>query len=93
MNSFPQGYAELQDQFLEGVKQSQTAVVEAVRAWSDATAKLVPVPAATLPPLPADLPTPQDLVASQFDFAEKLLAAQRDFAQGLAAAVRVPAAA
>lgn len=92
MTSIAQSTAELQDRFFDSIEQSQTLVLEGVKAWSDAAGKLAPdVPAATLPPLPADLPTPQELVGAQFDFAERLLATQREFVQQLAAAIPAPA--
>jgi hypothetical protein len=83
---------QVQDQILDGIRQSQHAVVEAVRAWSEATATLAP-PAPELPvvPQPVDLPTPQELLAGSFDFAEKLLATQREFAEELLAATAAKA--
>jgi hypothetical protein len=92
MTSIPQSTVELQDRFFDTIKQSQAVVLEGVKAWSDAAGKLGPaVPAAALPPLPADLPTPQEIVRAQFDFAERLLATQREFVQELAAAIPAPA--
>ncbi len=43
-----------------------------------------------LPQLPVNdlLPTPEQIVKGQFDFAEQLLANQRRFAEGLLAALR-----
>ena len=73
-----------QEQTLNSLKQSQQAIVEAVRAWAQAVEKSVP----ETPTLPfaSDLPTPQQLVHSSFEFAEQLLKAQRDFAENLVAA-------
>jgi hypothetical protein len=76
--------AAAQEQFLEGIRQGQDAVVEAVRVWAEAAAKTTTL--APLPESPADLPRPADLVAGSFDFAEKLLAEQRTFAERLVAA-------
>src|SRR5688500_14928136 len=78
-----------QEQFLEGIRQGQDALVDAVRVWAEAAAKTTPV--APLPEQPAALPRPADLVAGSFDFAEKLLAEQRTFAERLVAAA-APAA-
>ena len=77
--------AAAQEQILEGIRQSQQVVVDAVQAWADAVGQATPaVPA---PGTPEDLPTPAQVVESGFDFAEQLLAAQRDFAQKLVAVV------
>ena len=75
--------AELQDQVLDGIRQGQTAFVEAVRSFTEATAPL----ASQLPDAPeSPLPSPAELIAGSFDFAQKLLAAQRQFAEELVAA-------
>lgn len=76
--------AAAQEQFLDGIRQGQDALVEAVRVWAEAAAKSPTL--APLPEPPADLPRPADLVAGSFDFAEKLLAEQRTFAERLVAA-------
>ena len=73
---------ELQDQVLDGIRQSQTAVIEAVRSFTEA----MPAAPATPQALPADLPSPADLIAGSFDFAQKLLETQRAFAEELVAA-------
>src|SRR5918996_1182999 len=64
----------LEDQVLETVRQSQEAVVKAVKTWAEAGKSMVP----DLPPLPfADqLPNTVDIFENAFDFADKLLAAQ-----------------
>jgi hypothetical protein len=76
----------LEDQVLETVRQSQDAVIKAVKTWAEAGKNLVP----ELPPLPfADqIPATVDLVENAFDFADKLLAAQRDFAAAVLEAAR-----
>jgi hypothetical protein len=79
-----------QAQLLEGIRQSQQLVIEAVQAWTDAAARVTP--AAPLPERPADLPEPAQVVASSFDFAERLLATQREFAEKLVAIAPQPAA-
>jgi hypothetical protein len=77
-----------QEQLLEGIRQSQQVVIDAVRAFADAAAKATP--AVALPEPPADLPKPAEVVADAFDFAERLLASQRDFAEQLVAVVPEP---
>jgi hypothetical protein len=73
-----------QEQTLNSIKQSQQAIVEAVRAWAHAVEKSVPETPTV--PFASELPTPQQLVHSSFDFAEQLLKTQRDFAENLVAA-------
>lgn len=79
-------FSALEDQVLETVRQSQEAVVKAVKTWAEAGKSMVP----DLPPLPfADqLPNTVDIVENAFDFADKLLAAQRDFAAAVLDAAR-----
>jgi hypothetical protein len=73
-----------QEQTLNSIKQSQQAIIEAVRAWAQAVEKSVPETPSI--PFANELPTPQQLVHSSFDFAEQLLKAQRDFAENLVVA-------
>lgn len=76
----------LEDQVLETVRQSQDAVVKAVRTWAEAGKNLVP----DLPPLPFSdqLPATVDLVENAFAFADKLLSSQREFAAAVLEAAR-----
>jgi hypothetical protein len=77
-----------QEQMLNAVRQSQEAIVTAVSVWSEAVAKAVPELPAT--PFAKELPTPEELVETSFQFAERLLSAQHEFAKDvLAAAVPV----
>jgi hypothetical protein len=73
-----------QEQTLGTIRQSQQAVVEAVHAWAQAVEKAVPETPAL--PFANELPTPQEIVQTSFDFAEQLLKAQREFAENLIAA-------
>ena len=59
-------------------------MVKAITVWSQAVAKAVP----ELPsqPLADKLPTPEKLVETSFEFAEKLLVAQHKFANDVLAA-------
>ena len=79
-------FTALEDQVLETVRQSQEAVVKAVKTWAEAGKSMVP----DLPPLPfADqLPNTVDIVENAFDFADKLLAAQREFAAAVLEAAK-----
>jgi len=71
----------LQDEVLNTVRKSQEAVIDAIRTWSETVQSITP----KLPSVPvpgADkLPKPEEVVASAYDFAEKLLASQRKFAE------------
>ncbi|MGD0245336.1 MAG: hypothetical protein ABSB59_34140 [Streptosporangiaceae bacterium] len=73
----------LQDEVLNTVRKSQEAVIDAIRTWSETIQSITP----KLPSVPvpgADkLPKPEEVVASAYDFAEKLLASQRKFAEEL----------
>jgi hypothetical protein len=73
-----------QEQFLATVRKSQEAVVEAVAAWAKAVEGMTP----STPSLPGfeQLPRPQAVIESAFDFAQQLLDAQRDFAREVIAA-------
>ena len=73
-----------QEQTLAAVRQSQQAIVEAVRVWAQAVEKAVPETPAV--PFANELPTPQQIVHTSFDFAEQLLKMQREFTENLLAA-------
>ena len=77
---------QVQEQLFEALAKGQQQLVDAVRQWAETGAKVTP----DLPALPlADLlPKPEEVVASQFEFAERLLASQRQFAEELLAASR-----
>jgi hypothetical protein len=78
-----------QEQILSAVKQSQKAVVDAVAAWAKAVEKAAPsVP--SLPAIPGntELPRPEQVVDTAFDFAQKLLDSQRAFARDVLKAVQ-----
>src|SRR5689334_24734707 len=91
---------DLPEEFLAATRKSQEAMIRAIRTWVETvrtvTPKLPTVPgpiADRLPRLPsvtvpfADrLPTPEDVVASGYDFVEQLLAIQRKFAEDVLAA-------
>ena len=73
-----------QEQTLSSIRQSQQAVVDAVRAWANAAESTVPESPSL--PFASDLPTPKQIVHTSFDFAEQLLKAQREFAESVLAA-------
>jgi hypothetical protein len=74
---------DLQDEVLNTVRKSQTAVIEAIQDWTSRVQWIT----AELPelnmPFTDKLPKPQELIASAYDFAEQLLASQRTFAEGV----------
>jgi hypothetical protein len=81
MASYPT--KEMQDEFLNTIRKSQETVIEAVRTWVDTAQSMTPkMPSARLP-LADKLPRPEEVVASAYDFAEKLLANQRQFSEEL----------
>jgi hypothetical protein len=71
---------ELQDQFLSIVRKSQEIALDAIKTMVDTVQTITPrIPAVDVP-FADQLPKPQDVVASGYDFAEKLLRTQRRFA-------------
>jgi hypothetical protein len=71
---------ELQDQFLSIVQKSQEIALEAIKTIVDTVQTITPnIPAVDVP-FSDKLPKPQEVVASGYDFAEKLLSNQRKFA-------------
>ena len=72
---------ELQDEFLSTIRKSQETVIDAVRKWADTVQSIVPSGASFQVPLADQLPKPEEVVASAYDFAEQLLASQRTFAE------------
>jgi hypothetical protein len=70
-------------ELLSTISKSQAAVVDAIETWASAVQSVKPdLPQVTVP-FAGKLPTPQDVVASAYDFAEQLLASQRKFAEDL----------
>jgi hypothetical protein len=73
-----------QEQTLKAIRETQHGIVEAVRTWADAVEKTVPaVPAM---PFAEEIPSPQEIIHTSFEFAEQLLKAQREFAENILAA-------
>jgi hypothetical protein len=73
-----------QEQTLKSLRDGQTAIVDAVRAWAEAVERIVP-PTPALP-FSDQLPSPHEIVRANFDFAEKLLKTQREFAENIVSA-------
>jgi hypothetical protein len=71
---------ELQDQFLSIVSKSQEIALDAIKSMVDTVQTITPKIPAVDVPFAGKLPRPQDVVASGYDFAEKLLSSQRTFA-------------
>ena len=71
---------ELQDQFLSIVRKSQEIALDAIKSMVDTVQTITPKIPSVDVPFADKLPKPQDVVASGYDFAEKLLSSQRKFA-------------
>jgi hypothetical protein len=74
---------DVQDELLKVIRTSQETVVEAVKTWVETVKAVTPNVPSVQVPLVDKLPKPQDVVASAYDFAEKLLSGQRQFAEEL----------
>jgi hypothetical protein len=72
---------ELQDEVLNTARQSQTAVIEAIRTWTSTVQSITPKLWELNMPFTDKMPKPHELIASAYDFAEQLLASQRKFAE------------
>ena len=72
---------ELQNEFLSTIQKSQEAVIDAIRTWVETVQSVVPKMPPVQVPLAGQLPKPEEVVASAYDFAEQLLASQRRFAE------------
>ena len=71
---------ELQDQFLSMVRKGQEIALDVIKSMVDSVQTITPnIPSFDVP-FADKLPKPQDVVASGYDFAEKLLSSQRQFA-------------
>lgn len=70
-----------QEQYLETLKKSQQAVLDAVEAWTKSAQSAFAAPAAS----PPGEVRPDQVIDQVFDFAEQMLAVQRQFAKSLTA--------
>ena len=72
---------DLQNEVLNTVRKSQETVIDALKTWVETVQSITPkVPAVDMP-FADQLPKPEEVVASAYDFAEQLLASQRRFAE------------
>jgi hypothetical protein len=72
---------DLQNEVLSTVRKSQESVIDAIKTWVETVQSITPkVPAVDMP-FADKLPSPAEVVASAYDFAEQLLASQRKFAE------------
>ena len=74
---------DVQDEILKTVRKSQEAVIEAVQTWAETVQSITPKLPGVKVPFADQLPKPDEVVASAYDFAEQLLASQRRFAEDL----------
>ena len=72
---------DLQNEILSTVRKSQESVVDAIRTWVETVQSITPKIPAVDVPFADQLPKPEEVVASAYDFAEQLLASQRRFAE------------
>jgi hypothetical protein len=81
MTSMSTAQRGIQDQILDTVRTSQEVAIEALQKWTAGVQSVTPsFPQLNLP-YTDQLPKPEELVSSAYDFAGQLLAAQRKFAQ------------
>ena len=74
---------EIQTEVIGVVRKSEEMLVDALKVWAEAVQSITPsIPMPNLP-YTDKLPTPQEFVASTYDFAEQLLISQRKFAESL----------
>ena len=72
---------DLQDAFLSTVRQGQDIALDAIKTWVETVQAITPKIPAVDVPFAGQLPKPEEVVASAYDFAEQLLASQRRFAE------------
>ena len=72
---------DLQDEFLSTIRKSQETVIDAIRSWVETVQSITPKVPSVQVPGADQLPKPEEVVASAYDFAEQLLASQRKFAE------------
>ena len=71
---------DLQNDILATVRKSQESVIDALKTWVETVQSITPKIPTVDVPFADQLPKPQDVVASGYDFAQKLLTSQRKFA-------------
>jgi len=73
-----------QEQTLKTLRDGQQAIIDSIRACAEAVERIVPQTPAL--PFSEQLPSPQEIVQTSFNFAEQLLKTQREFAENVLAA-------
>jgi len=73
-----------QEQTLKTLRDGQQAIIDSIRAWAEAVERIVPQ--TPVLPFSEQLPSPQEVVQTSFDFAEQLFKTQREFAENVLAA-------
>ena len=81
MTDYRTATKELQNEVLNVVSKSQTAVIDAIQTWASAVQAITPELPGFSVPFAEKLPRPEEFIASGYDFAEQLLASQRKFAE------------
>ena len=81
MTDYRTATKELQNEVLNVVSKSQTAVIDAIQTWVSAVQAITPELPGFSVPFAEKLPRPEEFIASGYDFAEQLLASQRKFAE------------
>ena len=71
----------VQEEILKTVRNSQSAVIEAIQTWARTVQSITPALPDVNVPFADKLPKPQELISNAYDFAEQLLASQRKFAE------------
>jgi hypothetical protein len=74
---------EIQTPVLDGIRKSQEAVIDGMRAWTETIQQLVPGTGQAAVGRTDQLPSPAEVVDSVFDFAAQLLNAQRELAHSV----------
>jgi hypothetical protein len=72
---------EIQKEFLSTVRKGQETALDAIKTWVETVQSFTPKLPAVQLPFADRVPTPEQVVASAYDFAEVLLAGQRKFAE------------
>ncbi len=72
---------QVQEEILKTVRNSQSAVIEAIQTWARTVQSITPALPDMNVPFADKLPKPQELISNAYDFAEQLLASQRKFAE------------
>lgn len=72
---------ELQEEVLKTIRESQEAVIDAIKTWVDTVQSIPTGTVSVQMPFVDKPPTAEDAVASAYDFADQVLKSQRQFAE------------